>query len=111
MMTGTPANASIPRSFRLSPIAITCRGSMPSAAARHASARPLVASDAVTSTSEKSRRSYSVRQTETSGTAWSAANTSRMVATAPLNITWIGSSTSAASSGAAWPMKCRWRSQ
>ena len=62
MTTPTPAHASMSRSLKLSPTAITSARSMPRSAARRASVAPLVVSAAQTSTSEKSRARYSVSE-------------------------------------------------
>src|SRR6266550_1940074 len=86
--TGSPANSSISRSLKLSPTAITSSRATPSCAARHASARPLVAAGAVTSIKEKSRCTYSVSETAKAPDAARSSSTSaRMVSTPPLNIT------------------------
>ena len=53
MITGTPANSSISRSLRLSPIAMICAGAMPSSAPATPGAA-FLAVGAVTSTREKS---------------------------------------------------------
>ena len=60
MTTGCPENASISRSLRLSPTAITLAAWMPSISVHTASVEPFEHPPAMTSSSEKSRAAYSV---------------------------------------------------
>ena len=111
--TGRPANASISRSFRLSPTAMTAARSSARRCVHAFSAAPLDQPPAMRSSSEKSRSAYSVSVMVTSeacGRRLTSSASTRILSTLPVNATWAGSSVSAASIGSTRVMNARFRS-